>query len=85
MVILVVHMKKKWINDNNGEKITLYMALVLLSMMEYGTCCAIHTWVVINPIPQDSMASAKPTHKCFRTNYLPLIRTIRRLSSTTLI
>ena len=70
VVIMVVHTKGR-----NGEmikragKIALEMALVLLSLMESGTCCEIKAADGTKPIPQDYMESTKPIHKCFCPNH----------------
>ena len=55
MVILKVYEKKKWINGNGVRKINLVIDLVLISLVESGTSCAIKDMFVIKPLSQASM------------------------------
>ena len=65
--------------------ITLEMVLTLISLTESGKFFTIKALVGIKSIPKASMESIKSMHWSFHQDYLPLIPTVRWLSSISLV
>ena len=69
VVIIVSDMKvrSEW-KIKRSRKITMWMDMALISLTEFGTCCAIKDAVGKRLIPQNSMSIKNPIHQNFSPN-----------------